>query len=72
MWDAILASVPAEPKFKPPAAPVTMPPPTLAHYTVRYKFGPSAVIPIGTEEDKLTATLWGAWGVTFYDLHADQ
>jgi L-aminopeptidase/D-esterase-like protein len=69
IWDAILASVPQEPNFKPPTAPVTVPPAMLARYAGRYRFGPQAVITIEAENGKLSATLWG---VTFFDLHADR
>lgn len=69
MSDAILASVPQEPNFKPPAAPVTVPPATLARYAGTYGFGPNATITIGADNGKLSATLWG---VTFFDLRKDQ
>ena len=69
MWDAILASVPKESTFTPPAIPIAVVPSTLAGYAGNYRFGPHAVITVGAADGKLTATLWG---VTFFDLRKDQ
>jgi hypothetical protein len=69
MWDAILATVPAEPKFTPPASPVAVAPATLARYAGTYRFGPNATITIGADKGELSATLWG---VTFFDLRSNQ
>jgi L-aminopeptidase/D-esterase-like protein len=65
MWDAILASVPQEPAFMPPAAPVTVAAGTLARYTGTYKLGPNAVITVALADGKLSATVSG---MGFFDL----
>lgn len=65
MWDAILASVPQEPAFTPPASPVAVAADTLARYPGTYKFGPNAVISVALADGKLSATLSG---MGFFDL----
>ena len=69
MWDAILASVPEEPAFTPPAAPVVVAADTLARYSGTYRFGPNAVVSVALSDGKLTATLRD---IGFFDLRKDQ
>jgi L-aminopeptidase/D-esterase-like protein len=64
MWDAILASVPAEPSFVPPMKPV-VPREQLAALVGNYRFGPHTTIVIKAEDGKLTARLVGS---DFFDL----
>lgn len=68
MWDAILASVPQEPSFVPPASPATVAPDLLARYAGRYSFGPNAPVTIATSDGKLSANS----GVGFFDLRKDE
>lgn len=68
MWDAILASVPQEPSFSPPANPPTVAPEVLARYAGRYSFGPSAPINVETGDGKLWATLGK---MRFFDFARD-
>jgi hypothetical protein len=69
MWDAILASVPEEPVYTPPAVPASVPPATLALYAGRYRFGPNAVITVAAADGKLAATLSG---MSYFDFLADR
>jgi L-aminopeptidase/D-esterase-like protein len=69
MWDAILASVPDEPVFTPPTAPVTVAPATLARYARTYRFGPHALVAVEAADGNLTATLRDTG---FFDLRKDQ
>jgi len=69
MWDAILASVPDEPRFTPPAAPVSVAPAVLAGYPGKYRFGPNAVVTVALADGKLIATLHG---MGFFDLAEDK
>ena len=68
MWDAILASVPEEPAFTPPAAPVAIAPERLARLVGRYRFGPHATLAIAVADGHLTARLEGQ---SFDDLRSD-
>jgi L-aminopeptidase/D-esterase-like protein len=68
MWDAILASVPPEPAFAPPPAPVAVAADTLARYAGAYRFGPNARVAVGLAGGKLNATLSG---MGFFDLPQD-
>jgi len=64
MWDAILASVPAESSFvRPPN--LVVPPERLTALVGNYRFGPHATSVIKVEDGKLTARLVG---LDFFDL----
>jgi L-aminopeptidase/D-esterase-like protein len=54
MWDAILASVPEEAEFNPPAHPPGVSSEVLRQYEGNYRFGPNAVIAISVNNGKLT------------------
>ena len=54
MWDAILASVPEEAEFNPPAHPPEVSSEVLRQYEGNYLFGPNAVITISVNNGKLT------------------
>jgi len=69
MWDAILASVPQEPPFSPPAVPQTVAPEVLARYTGNYSFGPNAPVKVETGDSKLWATLGK---MRFFDFGRDK
>jgi 6-aminohexanoate-oligomer endohydrolase len=64
MWDAILASVPAEPSFVPPTN-LVIPPERLTALVGSYRFGPHATIVVNVEDGKLTVRLVGP---DFFDL----
>jgi L-aminopeptidase/D-esterase-like protein len=55
MWDAILASVPEDPVFDPPAQPVRVAIDELTQYQGSYRFGPNAVLKISVAGDTLVA-----------------
>ncbi len=54
MWDAILASVPQDPPFVPPAA-VTLPPDRLRNYVGTYEFGPHNRLQLTMQDGALHA-----------------
>lgn len=54
MWNAILASVPEEAEFDPPAHPPEVSSEVLRQYEGTYLFGPNAVITISVNNGKLT------------------
>ncbi|MFI4987023.1 MAG: P1 family peptidase [Alphaproteobacteria bacterium] len=53
MWDAILASVPQEEPFVPPATPAAVGVDTLAAYAGKYAFGDAALLEVRVEDGKL-------------------
>jgi L-aminopeptidase/D-esterase-like protein len=57
MWDAILASVPHEEDFTPPATSATVAPDLLERYAGRYSFGPNAVMTVSVDDGQLSASL---------------
>jgi L-aminopeptidase/D-esterase-like protein len=65
MWDAILASVPEEPAFNPPAHPVEVSPENLAPYQGTYRFGPNALVKIRIAVGKL---ILEPGNIQFFDL----
>lgn len=58
MWDAVLASVPQEAAFTPPAEEPSIPEHRLNIYTGTYVFGPNATVKIALENGRLTAELF--------------
>jgi hypothetical protein len=69
MWDAILASVPEEPVFNPPAHAVEVSPGDLADYQGAYRFGPNAVLKITIVNGKL---ILDPGTVEFFDLEPNR
>ncbi|HYB43676.1 MAG TPA: P1 family peptidase [Candidatus Methylomirabilis sp.] len=69
MWDAILASVPAEPAFAPPATEVNVAPEILAAYAGTYRFGPNARIRVWADQGHLVVE---AASPPFFDLRPRQ
>jgi L-aminopeptidase/D-esterase-like protein len=69
MWDAILASVPEEPAFNPPAHPVEVSPDDLAAYRGTYRFGPDALLKITISNGKLTLD---PGKIEFFDLKPNR
>jgi hypothetical protein len=69
MWDAILASVPEEPAFNPPAHPVEVSLDDLAAYQGTYRFGPDAVFKITISNGKLVLD---PGRIEFFDLEPGQ
>jgi hypothetical protein len=67
MWDAILASVPDEPAFNPPAA-VAVPAERLEALAGRYRFSREAVIEISIQNGK---AMLRALGQTYLDLKSE-
>jgi L-aminopeptidase/D-esterase-like protein len=67
MWDAILASVPEEPIFIPPA-PVNISLANLTKYTGTFRFGPKAVLKIRVHQDQLSAES----NMDFFDFRSGQ
>ena len=65
MWDAILASLPQEEDFAPPATAATVAPDLLARYVGNYSFGPNAVMTVTFTDGQLWASL-SKFG--FFDL----
>jgi L-aminopeptidase/D-esterase-like protein len=65
MWDAILASVPEEPAFNPPAHPVEVSQDDLAAYQGTYRFGPDALFKITISNRKLVLD---PGRIEFFDL----
>jgi L-aminopeptidase/D-esterase-like protein len=55
MWDAVLASVPEEAAFTPPAKDAVIPEARLESYAGTYVFGPNARVTIAAENGRLTA-----------------
>jgi L-aminopeptidase/D-esterase-like protein len=66
MWDAILASVPQEEEFNPPATTAAVSPDLLTSYAGQYRFGPNAVMTVASGDGLLSARL-NKFG--FFDLH---
>ena len=69
MWDAILASVPEEPAFNPPAHPVEISPDDLAAYRGSYRFGPNALFKITISNGKL---MLDPGTIEFFDLQPNR
>jgi len=69
MWDAVLASVPEEAAFTPPAEDAVIPEARLASYAGTYLFGPNARVKITAENGRLTAE---SLTQSFADLRRDQ
>jgi L-aminopeptidase/D-esterase-like protein len=71
MWDAILASVPEEPRFSPPP-PVALSADRLARLAGRYRFGPDAVLEISIVDGHLAGHLVARTvGPSFFDMPSD-
>jgi L-aminopeptidase/D-esterase-like protein len=69
MWDAILASVPQEDRFVPPAAAPTVASDLLGRYAGRYNFGPNAQMTVAVADGQLSA---GMNKFGFFDLGKDD
>ena len=68
MWDAILASVPKEDAFVPPAAAPVVASDILGRYAGRYNFSPNAQLTVSVADGQLSAQL-NKFG--FFDLGKD-
>jgi 6-aminohexanoate-oligomer endohydrolase len=69
MWDAVLASVPEDQAFTPPAEDASIPEARLASYAGTYEFGPNAKIKITAENGRLMAE---SLSQSFFDLRRNQ
>jgi L-aminopeptidase/D-esterase-like protein len=69
MWDAVLASVPDETPFTPPAEEASISEARLASYAGTYEFGPNAKIRITVENGRLMAV---SLSQSFFDLRRNQ
>jgi L-aminopeptidase/D-esterase-like protein len=69
MWDAILASVPPEPVFRPPATDASVPVARLAPLVGSYRFGPNALIKISLQNGRLMAE---SLSQSFRDLRRNE
>jgi hypothetical protein len=69
MWDAVLASVPEEQAFTPPAEDASVPEARFASYAGTYEFGPNAKIKIAVEDGRLMAE---SLSQSFFDLRRNQ
>ena len=69
MWDAILASVPEEPAFNPPAHPVEVSRDDLAACQGTYRFGPDALFKVTISNRKLVLD---PGRIEFFDLEPNR